>query len=234
MIAAIFISYMALLNSVISSPEPLFPIDGTAGGPAPVNGVWALEKADCETPTSLDLTTWPKCATPLGFVDDEVAALERPGPGKKATADNYYSIAPHPLSGSRPQWPGGAMQGPTPASPAIVQIDVALLLSHTFVYLALQPLDADATGKFTKASAWAAACPTTAIPGRDAAGTAMRGLHHGWPARRRRVRRRRPRRRVSAVSRRRGRIAARCGPILDRPRGAPARLTSRFGRSGGA
>src|ERR1700743_1571702 len=85
-------SAAALLHSTMVSSTPMVP-DGAPVGPMPQNGIWALLPAACAEPTSLDLSTWAACATPIGFADDEVAALEKPGPGKKATSDEFYSMA---------------------------------------------------------------------------------------------------------------------------------------------
>src|SRR5271170_5143942 len=132
----IFVSVMALFHAALSSSDPLFPTDSTAGGPKPVNGVWAVLPADCEAPTTLDLSMWPKCAVPVGFIDGEVAALKRPEPGSKAKSDEFYSIARTHFWVAK-------------GSPAIVQIDVPILFNHTTVYLAVTPEATDDAGAFT-------------------------------------------------------------------------------------
>jgi hypothetical protein len=149
----IFASAMALFRAALSSSDPLFPTDGTAGGPLPVNGVWAALPAACETPTSLDLTTWPKCATPIGFLDGELAALEKPGPGTRATATQYYSIARTKF------W----VAKPLADSPAIVQVDVPILLSSAVVYIAVTPDSLDEGGRFTAATGWPILCPPVTV-----------------------------------------------------------------------
>jgi len=152
----IFASAMALFRATLSSPDPLFPVDGTAGGPVPVNGVWAGLPADCETPTSLDLSTWPKCATPVGFLDGVIAVLEKPGPGKRATPDKYYSIARTKFWVVKPA---------APDAPAIVQVDVPILFASSTIYIAVVPDAVDEHGGFVAAKGWPIGCPTAAAPG---------------------------------------------------------------------
>ena len=152
----IFASAMALFRATLSSPDPLFPTDGTAGGPTPVNGVWAGLPADCETPTSLDLSTWPKCATPVGFLDGVIAVLEKPGPGKKAKADQYYSVARTKF------W---SVKGSTPDAPDIVQVDIPILFASSTIYIAVMPDAVDSTGGFIAAKGWPIGCPPAGAPG---------------------------------------------------------------------
>ncbi len=152
----IFASAMALFRATLSSPDPLFPTDGTAGGPAPVNGVWAGLPADCATPTSLDLSTWPKCATPVGFLDGQIAVLEKPGPGKKATPDQYYSVARTKFWVAKPSAPG---------APAIVQVDIPILFASSTIYIAVQPDAVDDAGGFVAAQGWPVGCPPTSVDG---------------------------------------------------------------------
>jgi hypothetical protein len=149
----IFASALALFRAALSSSDPLFPTDGSAGGPLPVNGVWAALPAACETPTSLDLTTWPKCATPIGFLDGELAALQKPGPGTRATATQYYAIARTKF------WVAKS----TPDSPAIVQVDVPILLSSAVVYIAITPDSLDEGGRFVAATGWPILCPPVTV-----------------------------------------------------------------------
>jgi hypothetical protein len=155
----VFASAMALFRATLSSADPLFPTDGTAGGPVPVNGVWAGLPADCQTPTSLDLSTWPKCATPVGFLDGEIAVLEKPGPDRPAKADQFYSIARTRF------W---TIKG----EPSIVQVDVPILFNHTTIYIALKPDAVNEEGGFVSAVGWPIGCPATAAPG-----IAMDGKH---------------------------------------------------------
>jgi hypothetical protein len=152
----IFASAMALFRATLSSPDPLFPTDGTAGGPAPVNGVWAGLPADCETPTSLDLSTWPKCATPIGFLDGQIAVLEKPGPGKRATPDQYYSIARTKFWSIKPA---------ATDAPAIVQVDIPIMFAASTIYIALQPDAVDGAGGFVAAKGWPIGCPPTPVDG---------------------------------------------------------------------
>lgn len=170
--ALIFASAMALFRATLSSPDPLFPTDGTAGGPIPVNGVWAGLPADCGTPTSLDLSTWPKCATPVGFLDGVIAVLEKPGPGKKATPDQYYSIARTKFWVAKAAPVGGAAApgasptaGPAPSAPAIVQVDVPILFASSTIYIAVLPDAVDDTGGFIAATGWPIGCPATPVAG---------------------------------------------------------------------
>jgi hypothetical protein len=148
----IFASAMALFRATLSSDDPLFPVDGTAGGPVPVNGVWAAVPASCDTPTSLDLSTWPKCATPVGFLDGVVAALEKPGPGKKAAPDQFYSIARTKFWVAK-------------GSPAIVQVDVPIMFSSSTIYIAITPDAVDGAGGFIAATGWPVGCPPTPVAG---------------------------------------------------------------------
>ena len=150
----IFASAMALFHATLSSPDPLFPTDGTAGGPVPVNGVWAGLPADCATPTSLDLSTWPKCATPVGFLDGQIAVLEKPGPGKKATPDRYYSIARTKF------WVAKASAS---SAPAIVQVDIPILFASSTIYIAVLPDAVDDAGGFSAATGWPVGCPPAPI-----------------------------------------------------------------------
>ena len=152
----IFASAMALFRATLSSPDPLFPTDGTAGGPVPVNGVWAGLPADCTTPTSLDLSTWPKCATPVGFLDGQIAVLEKPGPGKKATPDQYYSIARTKF------W---SVKSATAGAPAIVQVDIPILFASSTIYVAVLPDAVDDNGGFVAAKGWPIGCPQVPVVG---------------------------------------------------------------------
>lgn len=144
MIAA---SAAALLHSTMVSSTPLHPADGPPG-PQPQEGVWALTPTGCDTPTSLDLSTWPKCAMPIGFLEDQVAALEKPGPGKKATADEFYSIA-------RTKY---AMATGAPGGPAVAEVVVPMVFSRSYYYLAIAPDGLDADGRFASARGWPVAC----------------------------------------------------------------------------
>jgi hypothetical protein len=152
----IFASAMALFRATLSSPDPLFPTDGTAGGPTPVNGVWAGLPVDCATPTSLDLSTWPKCATPVGFLDGVIAVLEKPGAGKKATPDQYYSIARTKFWVAKPVAAG---------APAIVQVDIPILFASSTIYIAVMPDSVDESGGFVAAKGWPIGCPATPVAG---------------------------------------------------------------------
>ena len=159
--ALIFASAMALFRATLSSPDPLFPTNGTAGGPTPVNGVWAGLPADCATPTSLDLSTWPKCATPVGFLDGVIAVLEKPGPGKKATPDSYYSSARTKFWVVKPA---------NTESPAIVQVDIPILFASSTIYIAVLPDAVDGSGGFIAATGWPIGCPQTPVAGVDVDG----------------------------------------------------------------
>ena len=142
-------SAAALLHSTMVTSDPLIA-EGAAPGPQPQNGIWALAPADCDTPTTLDLSAWPKCATPIGFADDEVAALERPAAGNKATATEYYSIGRTKFA---------TVAGVTPDAPAVVQVVVPQVFSHSFYYLAITPTAPfDASGRFAAATGWPVAC----------------------------------------------------------------------------
>jgi len=142
-------SAAALLHSTMVTSGPLVP-DGAPPGPLPQNGVWALLPAECETPTTLDLSAWPKCATPIGFVDDEVSALERPAPGNKATPTEFYSMG-------RTKYvviPGAAAD-----APALAQVVVPMVFSRSYYYLAINPAaPLDAAGRFAAAKGWPVAC----------------------------------------------------------------------------
>jgi hypothetical protein len=171
----IFASAMALFRATLSSPDPLFPTDGTAGGPTPVNGVWAGLPADCAEPTSLDLSTWPKCATPVGFLDGVIAVLEKPGPGKRATPDQYYSIArtkfwvvkAAPASPATAQAAAASApaEPPSLAAPAIVQVDIPILFASSTIYIAVTPDAVDDKGGFVAATGWPIGCPATPLAG---------------------------------------------------------------------
>jgi hypothetical protein len=152
----IFASAMALFRATLSSPDPLFPTDGTAGGPVPVNGLWAGLPVDCAAPTSLDLSTWPKCATPVGFLDGQIAVLEKPGPGKRATTDQYYSVARTKFWSIKPAAAG---------APAIVQVDIPILFAASTIYIAVQPDAVDDSGGFVAAKGWPVGCPPTPVDG---------------------------------------------------------------------
>jgi len=124
--------------------------DGATPGPLPQNGVWALLPAECEAPTTLDLSIWPKCATPIGFADDEVSALERPAPGNRATPTEFYSIG-------RTKYV--VIPGATPDLPALAQVVVPMVFSRSYYYLAITPVaPLDAAGKFAAAKGWPVAC----------------------------------------------------------------------------
>lgn len=142
-------SAAALLHSTMVTGAPLIADDATPG-PMPQNGIWALLPAECDTPTDLDLSAWPKCATPIGFADDEVAALEKPAPGNKATTTEFYSI-------------GRTRYAVAPASgadaPAVVQVAVPQVFSRSYYYLAVTPAaPLDASGRFAAATGWPIAC----------------------------------------------------------------------------
>lgn len=149
-------SAAALLHSTMVSSTPLATPEA-ATGPMPQNGVWALLPADCEQPTSLDLSSWAKCATPIGFLDDEVAALERPGPGKKATPDEFYSIARTKFAMAP-----GLTDAP---APAVAQVVVPMIFSRSYYYLAIAPVGLDPNGRFAEAKGWPVACPPKADGG---------------------------------------------------------------------
>jgi hypothetical protein len=139
-------SALALLHSTLSSSSPLTSPDPAA--PRPQNGVWALAPGDCPVPSGLDFSTWPKCAVPIGFLDDEVAALERPGPGKRATADEFYSVA-------RTKF---AMAPGVGGGPAVAEIAVPMVFSRSYYYLAIAPDAMDADGRFAAARGWPVGC----------------------------------------------------------------------------
>lgn len=142
-------SAAALLHSTMVTSGPLVP-DGAATGPLPQNGVWALLPADCDPPTSLDLSSWPKCATPIGFADDEVAALERPAPGNKATPTEFYSIG-------RAKY--AVTAGASPDAPAVVQVAAPALFGRSYYYIAITPAaPLDDAGRFAAAQGWPIAC----------------------------------------------------------------------------
>ena len=139
----IFASAMALFRATLSSPDPLFPTDGTGGGPTPVNGVWAGLPADCAQPTSIDLSTWPKCAQPIGFLDGQIAVLQKPGPNNDAKPGEFNSIARTKF------WTAKAAGD----APAIVQVDVPILFQSLHVYIAVKPNAVDDRGGFIAATA---------------------------------------------------------------------------------
>ena len=112
------------------------------------NGVWALLPTGCEAPTSLDISTWAKCAQPLGFVDKEVAVLKHPAPGSGARPGEFTSIA-------RTQY--AVAPGASSTAPEVVQVDVPMVFSHTFLYLAVTPASV-MNGRFADAKAWPVAC----------------------------------------------------------------------------
>lgn len=153
-------SAAALLHSTMVTSAPLAPEAGPSG-PTPQNGVWALvPSVDCAVPTSLDISTWPKCATPIGFLDGEVAALERPGPGKKAKADEFYSIARTKFV-MVPGVPAtaDAKPGAAPVSAAAVaQVVVPMIFSRSYYYLSITPVALDTDGHFAEAKGWPVAC----------------------------------------------------------------------------
>lgn len=142
------ISLSALLRTSMNGGAPLTTPDMAA--PHPQNGVWALVPSDCETPVGLDLSAWPKCATPLGFMDDEIAALERPGPGKKATPDQFYSIGRTKFSMA----PAAAAD-----APEIAEIAVPMVFSRSYYYLAIKPDAVGDDGRFAAARGWPVPCP---------------------------------------------------------------------------
>ena len=142
-------SATALLHSTMVTSGPLVP-DGAPPGPLPQNGVWAMLPAECEAPTTLDLSVWPKCATPIGFADDEVSALERPAPGNKATPTEFYSMG-------RTKY--AVIPGAAPDAPAIAQVVVPMVFSRSYYYLAIIPAaPLDAAGRFAAAKGWPVAC----------------------------------------------------------------------------
>jgi hypothetical protein len=147
----LFASAMALFRATLSSPDPLFPTDGSAHGPVPVNGVWAGLPADCAAPTSIDLSTWPKCAQPVGFLDGQIAVLEKPSSKNNLKPGELYSIARTKF------WVVKA----TAAAPAIVQVDIPILFNHSTIYIAIKPDAVDADGGFIAAVGWPVSCPST-------------------------------------------------------------------------
>jgi hypothetical protein len=147
MTSLMFASAMALFRATLSSQDPLFATDPTAAGPHPANGIWAALPADC-----LDLSQWPACATPVGFLDGEIAALQRPGPNAKASSDQYYSVARTHF------W---IIKG----SPDIVQVDVPIMFSHSTIYIALTPDAVDDAGGFVAATGWPVGCPPGPVDG---------------------------------------------------------------------
>ncbi len=148
-------SAAALLHTTMVTSGPLIP-DGANGAAMPQNGVWALVPTECETPTTLDLAAWPKCATPVGFADDEVAALERPAPGNKAKADEFYSMARTKFALAPATVTGG---------PEVVQVVVPMVFSRSYYFLAITPETLDADGRFAAARGWPVACAEPAKGG---------------------------------------------------------------------
>jgi hypothetical protein len=151
----ILASAMALFRATLSSPDPLFPTDGPGSGPLPVNGIWAGLPADCATPTSLDLSTWPKCATPVGFLDGQIAVLQKPRAGSTVPPDQYVSVARTKF------WTAKQSAG----APEIVQVDVPILFNHATIYIAVQPDAVDEAGRFVSAVGWPVGCPPAAVAG---------------------------------------------------------------------
>jgi hypothetical protein len=148
----IFASAMALFRATLSSDDPLFSTTAAPGAAHPVNGVWAALPADCARPTSLDLSTWPKCATPVGFLDGELAALQKTPPNSARAPDAFYAVARTHF------WL-------IPGSPDIVQVDVPIMFNHSTVYIAVEPDSVDPSGGFTAATGWPIGCPPAAVPG---------------------------------------------------------------------
>jgi hypothetical protein len=150
MTPVIFASALALFRATLSSDDPLF--DKAAAGPHPVNGIWAALPVDCQTPTSLDLSTWPHCATPVGFLDGEIAALQKPAPDAKTPPDQFVALA-------RTHFVvvGG--------SPVIAQVDVPIMFSRSTIYIALQPDAVDDKGGFVAATGWPVGCPAYPVDG---------------------------------------------------------------------
>ena len=151
----ILVSAAALLHTTLSSSTPLIPPAAPDAAPSPIasaamaqNGVWALLPMGCEAPTSLDISTWAKCAQPLGFVDNEVAVLKHVAPGSGAKPGEFTSIA-------RTHY--AVAPGASATAPQVVQVDVPMIFSHTFLYLAVTPA-AVANGRFEDAQAWPVAC----------------------------------------------------------------------------
>jgi hypothetical protein len=155
-------SAAALLHTTMVTSGPLIP-DGANGAAMPQNGVWALIPADCETPTTLDLGAWPKCVTPIGFAEDEVAALERPAPGNKAKADEFYSMARTKYALAPATVTGG---------PEVVQVVVPMVFSRSYYFLAIVPEALDADGRFAAAHGWPVACADPAKGGCNPKGLA--------------------------------------------------------------
>jgi hypothetical protein len=98
----------------------------------------------------VNLADWPKCATPVGFLDDVVAALQRPAKG--ATDTGLYAVAKTKYVVAS-------------GDPAIVQLEVPTLFSRSTLYIALTPDSLDASGRFEAATGWPLGCPTEPTPG---------------------------------------------------------------------
>ena len=142
-------SAAALLHSTMVTSAPLVP-DGATPGPLPENGVWALLPDGCDAPASPDLSTWPKCATPIGFLDDEVAALQRPARSAKTTPTEFNTIG-------RTRY--AVVAGATPDAPAVAQVAVPMVFSRSYYYLAVSPAQPlDEAGRFDAATGWPVAC----------------------------------------------------------------------------
>jgi hypothetical protein len=148
--AVAFVSVIALFRATLSSPDPLFAPDVAKAAPHPVAGVWAVLPPDCAPPTGLDLAAWPRCATPLGFLDDEVAALRRPPKGSADTGLTAVAKTKYVL---------------VPGDPAIVELRVETLLSRTTLYIAVQPDALDDEKGFEAATGWPVACPAGPVAG---------------------------------------------------------------------
>lgn len=161
------LSAQALLQTSVTSADPMFGPDPSAPAVAP--GLWAAVGPDCaeaSRPGALggDLSRWPGCAQPLRIERGSVALVSAPrdgaGPPLRMLS-TAFELAP--------AWPG---------APAVVQLEVPGLLDTTYAYAALQPGPADAQGRFTAADLWPVACPG---PGVQGIGPERTGCQAGTP-----------------------------------------------------
>lgn len=149
--ASALLTAQTLLQSSVTSSDPLFGPDSAA--PVPATGIWAAYTPDCVggDAAGADLARWPACAQPVRIENGRVALVS---PAQNGAGPPLLSFSSRFTTG--PAWPG---------APGLVQAEVPGLLDTTYAYAALKTEAEDPQGRFTAARLWPAACPGPGVAG---------------------------------------------------------------------
>lgn len=107
--------------------------------PRPVEGLWAILDPGCARPARIDTRAWPRCASPIWISHASVLVMgSRTDPKGKAPSASYR-----------------ADLRITPGKPLIVQAGTP---RDGYIFLALDRVDRDSTGRLIGATGAAFAC----------------------------------------------------------------------------